>query len=298
MPAGRRTARTPLRAASSVGISLAFVGIAAFGVATAAVPDPSTGVFHGCVRKATGVLRVIDPAKAGLAGHCLTAAGLLQESAITFDQSGPSGAVGPAGVAGAPGAAGEQGPPGVLGLLGPAGFPGLPGADGTPGHAGQPGADGANGADGSPGSAGAPGPSGPTGAAGEAGISGSPGPVGPAGDVGPTGVVGPAGPSAPYVVVREETSIGGYTYTVDLPPATYVVYARCVGGTSTNFSAQQRRGQSVDLIGATCNGTNRALGVMRVFAQPVAHGVAEVLPVDVTFIGSAVWFTFTPVSPV
>ena len=112
MPAGRPTARAPLRAASSVGISLVFVGLAAYGVAAAAVTDPSTGVFHGCVRKATGVLRVIDPAKAGLSGHCVTAAGLLQESSITFDQKGPSGAAGPAGVGGAPGAAGGQGPAG------------------------------------------------------------------------------------------------------------------------------------------------------------------------------------------
>jgi hypothetical protein len=48
---------------------VAVVGVVVLGTfiaatAYAAIPDAGTEVLHGCVSKRTGVLRVIDPAKA------------------------------------------------------------------------------------------------------------------------------------------------------------------------------------------------------------------------------------------
>ena len=54
--------------------------VAVGGVAIANIPDGGTGVFHGCVTKATGALRVIDPSK----GDACTGT----ELAIQWDQAG------------------------------------------------------------------------------------------------------------------------------------------------------------------------------------------------------------------
>lgn len=88
------------------------VGVA--GVAYAAIPDSSTGRFDGCVSKATGVLRVIDRSKNQ---RCVTS-GILAETAITWNQTGPQGSVGPQGPAGPPGAPGPNGEPGPQGAPG------------------------------------------------------------------------------------------------------------------------------------------------------------------------------------
>jgi hypothetical protein len=142
---------------------------AAVGVASASIPDAATGQFHGCQNKATGVVRLVDPLLSGNLGHCITAAGALQEIAVTWNQRGPTGAPGQ------PGAAGATGPAGRPGATGPAG------ATGTAGPAGPAGA------------AGPAGPVGPTGEAGPAGPRGDTGAQGPTGDTGPQGPAGPAG---------------------------------------------------------------------------------------------------------
>jgi hypothetical protein len=54
--------------------------------AYAAIPG-SNGVFHGCVGKRTGILRVIDPAAGG---KCSTIRGL-EETPIQWNQTGPAG---------------------------------------------------------------------------------------------------------------------------------------------------------------------------------------------------------------
>ena len=121
------------KVATVFGVTIAMVGAA--GVAYASIPD-SSGAFHGCVNKATGVLRVIDPSKNQ---QCLTT-GVLAETAITWNQTGPQGAVGPQGATGA------QGPAGPTGATGATGAQGLPGAQGAQGLKGDTGATGATGA--------------------------------------------------------------------------------------------------------------------------------------------------------
>ncbi len=102
----------------AVGAALMVTG----GLAVAAVPDAGTGTFHGCVSKPNGQLRVVDPAKSGVRGRCTN-----DETAITWNQVGPSGvpgapgAVGPAGSPGSPGDPGPTGPVGPAGPIGPAG---------------------------------------------------------------------------------------------------------------------------------------------------------------------------------
>jgi Collagen triple helix repeat (20 copies) len=107
--------------------SAAILVAATVGIASAAIPDTGTLVFHGCRNKATGVVRLVDPSLSGNLGHCISSPGVLQELAFTFNQSGPAGPVGPAGASGAAGAPGPKGDPG------PAGDPGEPGEQGPPG---------------------------------------------------------------------------------------------------------------------------------------------------------------------
>ena len=160
------------------------VGLLAGGavVATAAMPD-NGGVYHGCINDATGVLRVVDSSKSGQLGACISTKGVLHETAITWNQTGPAGtagAIGAPGVAGPAGAAGAQGPAGPAGALGPQGSVGPAGGDGAQGPAGPAGADGAQ---------------------------GPAGPAGPQGDAGPQGPVGPAGPAG--VGVADLESLNG-----------------------------------------------------------------------------------------
>jgi type VI secretion system Hcp family effector len=85
----------------------------------ASIPD-SGGLIHGCVNKATGVVRIIDTAKTGTLGTCV-ASGALAETAVTWSQTGPAGPAGGQGPAGQAGPAGPAGPQGPAGPAGPAG---------------------------------------------------------------------------------------------------------------------------------------------------------------------------------
>jgi hypothetical protein len=88
--------------------------LAAAAVGYATIPD-SNGVFHGCVLKSIGSVRIIDPTlpKLNIQSHCS-----VLETAVTWDQKGspgtpgPQGNPGPAGPQGNPGPAGPQGDPG------------------------------------------------------------------------------------------------------------------------------------------------------------------------------------------
>ncbi len=102
------------RLAIAVTTAVLAVGVAG-GVASASIPDAGTGLFHGCVNNLTGVLRVIDPSKSGALGHCITGPGPLQETAITWNQTGPQGPSGLKGDKGDPGPAGPAGPQGPPG---------------------------------------------------------------------------------------------------------------------------------------------------------------------------------------
>ena len=85
-----------LRRTAALGAALAFTGLAVY----ASIPDAG-GVIHGCYKRVSGALRVIDDAVAPCDAN---------ETRLTWSQRG------------APGPAGAQGPPG------PAGPPGAPGS--------------------------------------------------------------------------------------------------------------------------------------------------------------------------
>jgi Collagen triple helix repeat (20 copies) len=154
----RRSRTTVLIAAGTL-----LVGAVGAQVASASIPDSATKVFHGCVNKATGVVRLVDPTLSGDLGNCITRTGVLAETAVTWNATGSQGPAGPVGPVGLTGAAGADGKDGSVGPTGPAG---------------------------------AIGPVGLTGAAGADGKDGSVGPAGPAGAVGPAGPAGPAGPGS------------------------------------------------------------------------------------------------------
>jgi hypothetical protein len=85
---------------------LAFVTAALFaaagGIAYATVPD-SANVFHACMLKATGTIRMVDPSATApslLRQPCSTTL----ETPISFNQQGPVGPAGPQGELGPPGA--------------------------------------------------------------------------------------------------------------------------------------------------------------------------------------------------
>jgi hypothetical protein len=132
------------RLAIATTASVVTMGVAG-SVAVASIPDEGTGVFHGCVNNATGVMRVVDPSKTGTLGSCITKAGVLQETAITWNQTGPPGPQGLQGLKGDPGASGAPGATGAQGSQGVTGDKGDPGAPGTVGPAGPTGAAGPQG---------------------------------------------------------------------------------------------------------------------------------------------------------
>ena len=89
---------------------------------------PGGHVFHGCVDRGTGVLRVVSSARACLGPHQVTRGSqrvrVPGEYAITWNQAGPPGAQGTQGSSGAGGPTGPSGPQGVQGQTGPPGpFP-------------------------------------------------------------------------------------------------------------------------------------------------------------------------------
>lgn len=64
------TARSrPRRAGVVTAVCLAVLGFVTVGFASAAIPDAGTGTVHACQNKATGVLRLVDPALGGWTGR-------------------------------------------------------------------------------------------------------------------------------------------------------------------------------------------------------------------------------------
>jgi hypothetical protein len=178
--------------------------------AWASIPGPG-GVISACYGKSGGSLRVIDTANTNCGGN---------ETAISWNQTGPQGAPGPQGPAGQQGPAGPAGPAGATGPAGP---------QGPKGDTGDIGAQGPKGDTGATGPAGPAGPKGDTGAPGPAGPAGPAGPQGPKGDKGDTGAAGPS--DAYYYRQIGPTDIdvpGAYALVnyVTLPAGKYVVSAR------------------------------------------------------------------------
>jgi hypothetical protein len=109
-------------------LSAVLLGVAAGGIAYAAIPD-SNGVIRGCYLKKLGVLRVIDPATQ----QCSSL-----EVAISWNQTGPQGVKGDKGDPGTNGTNGTDGAPclpsnpACVGPKGDKGDKGDPGDSGTP----------------------------------------------------------------------------------------------------------------------------------------------------------------------
>jgi hypothetical protein len=98
------------------------------GIAYASIPD-SNGTYHACMLSGVGTIRIIDPSKSGLLGHCASRL----ETEITWSQAGtpgPAGAQGPKGDPGATGATGATGAQGAAGPVGPQGDQGPAGPTG------------------------------------------------------------------------------------------------------------------------------------------------------------------------
>ena len=113
-----------------VGLAAGVLMLAGGGLAYAAIPNSTTGVFTGCYNN-TGALRLIN---AQTGAHCNA-----NEATVTWNQTGP---VGPTGATGLTGATGPQGPQGVAGPTGATGLTGpqgVPGADGAVGPTGPQG---------------------------------------------------------------------------------------------------------------------------------------------------------------
>ncbi len=110
--------------------------------------------------------------------RCTRGCNAKTETAISWTQGGPQGAMGPVGATGEVGAAGAKGETGPQGQVGPKGAAGASGPKGAVGPKGDTGAIG------------------PKGATGAQGPMGPKGPVGDAGPQGPQGAKGATGPWA------------------------------------------------------------------------------------------------------
>jgi hypothetical protein len=81
-----------------VAFLVVFAGLVCAGVAYAAIPDAGTTVYHACLLKNVGTIRIIDPAitpPTSLLQHCAAL-----ETEITFNQRGIQGEQGVTGPAG------------------------------------------------------------------------------------------------------------------------------------------------------------------------------------------------------
>ena len=92
------------RTKATVVVAAAVVVVLGAGIARATIPD-SVGTIHGCYKKATGDLSVIDP---GAGATCKPS-----EASLDWGQKGVDGSAGPQGVQGHAGPQGAQGPDGV-----------------------------------------------------------------------------------------------------------------------------------------------------------------------------------------
>lgn len=168
-----------------VGLAAAAVALVATGVALGVARNDYTdaqGVYHACVNRTNGNLRVVEPGSA-----CRR-----HEDAIDWNRIGPRGLRGPQGEQGEQGPRGPAGPQGEQGPRGPQGDTGPRGPEGDRGATGPQGETGAQGA---------------TGPAGPKGDTGAPGPAGPMGPQGPPGDAVEEEPD-PYVTQL------GFTLTV------------------------------------------------------------------------------------
>jgi len=84
--------------------AVALVAVLAAGIAEAAIPD-TNGAIHGCFKKLSGDVRVIDP---GAGDACSSS-----ETGLDWNQTGAQGPQGPQGPQGTQGGQGPQGPSGV-----------------------------------------------------------------------------------------------------------------------------------------------------------------------------------------
>lgn len=102
------------RRSARIVVAATVVGLVGAGIAYATIPD-SSGVYTGCLLKATGTIRLIDPSlgSSDLLGHCTKF-----ETQITWNQQGPAGPVGATGPAGPDGPAGPAGKDGADGTNG------------------------------------------------------------------------------------------------------------------------------------------------------------------------------------
>src|SRR3954453_4510821 len=99
------------------------------GAALAAHPDgrkPSSAVIYSCVKKKTGLVRIVAASASCRPG----------ESSVAWNAQGARGADGPAGAAGPQGPGGRAGAAGQKGDTGAEASPAPPGAVGPPGHPG------------------------------------------------------------------------------------------------------------------------------------------------------------------
>jgi hypothetical protein len=67
-----------------VAAAAGVAALAVAGTAWAVIPD-ADGTFHGCVNQATGLVRVVDPARSGSLGRCITSGpAVLRETPIEW----------------------------------------------------------------------------------------------------------------------------------------------------------------------------------------------------------------------
>jgi hypothetical protein len=118
-----RVVRAHLTFANVMATGAMFVALGGSAYALNGGPDNS-GVFHGCVSKRTGVLRVVKRANSCAKAHGRGTHRNPGETAISWSQQGPPGQPG------LPGTPGQQGDPGTPGLKGDPGTPGLKGDPG------------------------------------------------------------------------------------------------------------------------------------------------------------------------
>jgi hypothetical protein len=155
-------------------ITAASVGAVTF------VNAAGTQIIYSCVNKTTGVIRYVPKKKCAA-----------NETSLSWNVSGRTGAEGLQGVQGARGLNGEAGATGADGAKGDTGSIGAKGDTGATGTKGDTGATGAKGDTGLKGDTGA------TGAKGETGLKGDTGATGPSGQ---TGLTGPAGAAGAFVL--------------------------------------------------------------------------------------------------
>src|SRR6202050_4927690 len=151
---GDRQMRIKRRYVIPAVVTALLAGGATAAFATVIASPVSSGVIYGCyTNAAVNGSHAIVVQDAGTTCPKGT-------TAISWNQTGPTGPAGAKGATGAAGPAGATGPAGAVGPTGPAGSPGSPGPQGNPGPTGSPGPAGPVGADGATGPAGPAGPAG------------------------------------------------------------------------------------------------------------------------------------------